>query len=325
MDAMNSEFYPPRKNNRRPDSAKAQWRPARQKESVSLKDRWQISSRYSVTRAILHKLSSVSFWLALIIPGHPLRQDGRRQRANAVLLIYLLSWFFAIYFWGSFESLIFQLILIAAHTYSLIYILNAPTRYWNRNERIGLMIGVSLFVSLIIYGNFIRFLNESVIQTHRVNGQNSITRNVPEDFQPTIGQSVMVQHGGFHSPGIALQTRGDTMQILAGPGQTVKITSAGYSIDHGTLIPISLAGLSDPIELKLHPTQWFGWSETFLQNFPRIPQNALRQTLIQLCMIQTSEITGVHVQSWFGTPTPFSNHSDTNTNTITTPTPNSNP
>lgn len=325
MDAMNSEFYPPRKNKRRPDSAKAQWRPARQKESVSLKDRWQISSRYSVTRAILHKLSSVSFWLALIIPGHPLRQDGRRQRANAVLLIYLLSWFFAIYFWGSFESLIFQLILIAAHTYSLIYILNAPTRHWNRNERIGLMIGVSLFVSLIIYGNFFRYLNESVIQTYRVNGQNSITRNVPEDFQPTIGQSVMVQHGGFHSPGIALQTRDDTMQILAGPGQTVKITSAGYSIDHGPQSPMSLAGLSEPIELEINPTQWFGWSETFLQNFPRIPQNALRQTLIQLCMIQTSEITGVHVQSWFGTPTPFSIHSDTNTNTITIPTPNSNP
>ncbi len=316
MDAMNSEFYPPRKNKQRPNSANAQWRPARQKESVSLKDRWQISSRYSVTRAILHKLSSASFWLALIIPGHPLRQDGRRQRANAVLLIYLLSWFFAIYFWGSFNSLLFQLILIAAHTYSLIYILNAPTRYWNRNERIGLMIGVSLFVSLLIYGNLFRYLNESVIPARQINGQNSITRNVPSDFQPAIGQSVMVQHGGFHSPGIALQTRDDTMQILAGPGQTVKITSAGYSIDNGTLIPMSLAGLSEPIELEINPNQWFGWSEMFLQNFPRIPQNALRGTLIQLCMIQTSEITGVPVESWFGVKTQFTINTNSNPNPI---------
>ena len=319
MDAMNSEFYPPRKNKQRPNSANAQWHPSRQKESVSLKDRWQISSRYSVTRAILHKLSSASFWLALIIPGHPLRQDGRRQRANAVLLIYLLSWFLAIYFWGSFNSLLFQLILIAAHTYSLIYILNAPTRYWNRNERIGLMIGVSLFVSLLIYGNLFRYLNESVIPARQINGQNSITRIVPSDFQPTIGQSVMVQHGGFHSPGIALQTRDDTMQILAGPGQTVKITSAGYSIDNGTLIPMSLAGLSEPIELEINPNQWFGWSIIFLKNVPRIPQNALRQTLIQLCMIQTSEITGVPVESWFGTQTPFSIHTNSN------PNPNPNP
>ncbi len=310
MDAMNSEFYPPRKNTQRPTSAKAQWRPATQKETVTFQDRWKVSSSYRLPRAITNKLFDHNFWMALIIPGQSCRQDGQRKLANSLLLIYVLSWFLAIYFWGQTASILFQIALIIAHTYSLIYLLKEPTRYWNRNERIGVMIVCSLLISLFIYGPLLRYLGQSVIQTYQINGQNRIARSVAADFQPSLGQWVIVHHDNFLAQGVAMTKRNDTLQLIAGPGQFVEITSFGYSIDHGPLIPMKLPQLREPIVIEIKAYQWFGWSQMFLQNISRIPSPSLSQTLVQLCIIQNSEISAIPVENWFQKQLPISIHTN---------------
>ncbi len=297
---MHSEFYPPRKKRALASPSGHPARPVTQKRSVSTTDKWRIASQYGWLRLTIKLILDPAFWINLLVPGAPCRQAGQTKMANIVLGAYLAGWFLTLYFWGRPPSFVFQLILIMAHCYSLTFWISQVTMRWRRQERMGLMIACSLLVSLLIYGNLFTFLNESIFPVFRVNNETVIARDLPSDFAPEVGAQVIVHHDYFHVPGVFINNRQDTIQLIAGPNQTVTIQSNGYRIDQGELIPMSHPNLPQPLEINLAEEQWFGWSEIFLKNMSKIPAQTYRDTLLQLCIVFESDITGVPVESWFG-------------------------
>lgn len=251
-------------------------------------------------------LSTVQFFLSLVVPGYAFFANGRRILGWAFLAVYFNAILLFIAALGYLVGNVGYGLIISAHASSIIFLEGHWLREGSRfGYRLALAVVTLLVVWLAVYAPMVGFVERHWLMPLRVRDHVVVVQRLVSTQAIKRGDFVMYS---MRSSGAGdAHGEGGAVRVQAGFGWGPVLAVAGDRVEFSTN-SFSVNGVSRPLrphmptsgELVVPEKHWFVWPEVGIYQNGNTSEATISTMMFQLAVVPENQFVGKPFNRWFG-------------------------